>query len=241
MELTDEVVGPFMRAGADALDFNAPMSAHRAHAIIDATVAPGARSVVDLGCGRGTLLRMLSSRHPTVRAVGVDSEPGVIAAASALAASEGLSDRLSYELGDAADWRGDVDAAICIGASHAFGEPSSMFSHLASLVPSGSAIVGDGIWEASPDPWCIETFGELPSGLGTLVDRAVDAGWVVDDADVSTLAEWDGFETGWTTGVRAVGTPEALAFAEQRTADYDRYRGVLGFGWLYLCQRRDGC
>ena len=229
-----------MRAGADALAFNAPMSADRAQAIVAATVSPGARSVVDLGCGRGTLLRMLSSRHPTVRAVGVDSEPGVIAAAGALAASEGLSDRLSYELGDAADWQGDVDAVICIGASHAFGASQSMFSHLASLVPSGSAIVGDGIWEGSPGLWCTEVFGELPRGLGALVDHAVDAGWVVDHADVSTLAEWDGFETGWTTGVRAVGTPEALAFAEQRIADYDRYRGVLGFGWLHLHQRRDG-
>lgn len=100
MELTDDVVRPLMRAGADALAFNSPMSADRAADIVERILAGGGCSVVDLGCGRGTLVRMLCSRAGTITAVGVDSDADVVAAASEVAAVEGLSDRLRYEVGD---------------------------------------------------------------------------------------------------------------------------------------------
>ena len=77
-------------------------------------------------------------------------------------------------------------------------------------------------------------FGDLPAGPDVLAELAATAGWTVVEHGHSSLEEWDDFELGWIAGVRSLGTPEAMAFADQRLRDYRSYRGVLGFGWLYL-------
>jgi hypothetical protein len=77
-------------------------------------------------------------------------------------------------------------------------------------------------------------FGDVPNGIDDLVVLARRHGWQVENAEVSTLEEWDHFEGEWCRGVRSVGTAQALRFADERTDEYQRYRGVLGFGWLHL-------
>lgn len=222
-------------AGAAALRFNAPLGDGRAVELIKALRRRSARSVVDLGCGRGELARLIANEWERATVVGVDVDEKAIDGARRQAAVAGLDDRVRFAVEDAAAWSGPVDAAICIGASHAFGGPAELFARLANVVPGGMALVGDGVWETEPDGWCLDTFGELPQGPDGLASMAEAAGWTVLDAALSTRDEWDAFEGAWIAGVRSVGTPAAHAFADERTRQYyDRYRGVLGFCWLVL-------
>jgi hypothetical protein len=166
--------------------------------------------------------------------VGVDNDQETVTRAIELTQQAGLAGQVSFEVADAAAWNGSVDAVICVGASHAFGGPAGMLERLGSLLPSGVALVGDGVWQSDPTPWCLETFGEHPAGLSGLTSIAEDAGWSVVNASLASLEEWDAFEHGWIDGVRAVGSPEANEFADFRAEEYRKYRGVLGFGWLVL-------
>ena len=223
-----------MAAGAGAIRFNSPLSDDRAESLVASLAERDVRSVVDLGCGRGALALLTGERLPNATIEGVDSDSVAITHAQELADTAGLGDRVRFTAADAATWSGTVDAALCIGASHIFGDAAAMFARLAERVPNGVAIVGDGVWQGSPDPWCLETFGDMPDGVDGLAAMAATAGWTVDSSDLSTLDEWDAFELGWVDGVRAVGSPTADGFATKRAAEYQNYRSVLGFAWLRL-------
>lgn len=239
MDLPSDVRAVLFDAGSEAVAFNAPLSSERAERLVDRLGAvTGERPVVaDLGCGWGAMSRLVASRLTGATVVGVDLDESSIGRARARAEEASLGDRVRFEVADAADWDGPGDpleAVLCVAASHAFGGTAAMFSRLAELVPTGAAMVGDGLWQSPPDDWCREAFGEPPTGLDGLVAEAERAGWTIVDADTSTLDEWDEFEGAWIDGVRSVGTPVARAFADERAADRDRYRSVLGFGWLVL-------
>lgn len=225
-------------AGASAVEVNAPMGRRRMDHLADLVADVSPVQVVDLGCGAGAFVRQVALAVPEARCTGVDLDPVVIDRARRLTSRAGLEGRVGFIVADAAEWGTTVDGVLCVGASHAWGGSAPMLQALRSVTaPGGIAVVGDGFWAQEPDQWCRETFGSLPS-LDGLVAMAGEAGWRVAETDRSTLAEWDHFETTWTGGVTAMGTPEAIAFAEGRAAGYARYRGVLGFAWLVL--RPDG-
>ena len=229
-ELLDEL----KKAGSDALLFNAPLSLQRAQASIGFVGSCESKFAVDYGCGIGSYIRLLLETLPSARGLGLDLDTEAIDRARFSSVSGGLSSRLSFEVGDAAKYRGPVDASICIGSSHVFGDANTMFQVLRKIQPSGVAVVGNGVWTKTPDDWCLSTFGEMPSGADELGACAEQNGWKVIDVSESSLDEWDEFESSWNRGVRDVGTGLALSFAAQRAAEYQLYRGTLGFGWLYL-------
>lgn len=240
MDLSEDTLDALFAAGGAAVAFNAPLGGARADGFCHRLPELSARSLVDLGCGRGELARRFAGRLADLSVLGIDNNRQLVREANRLAAEAGLDSRVRFEEGDAATWTPppgetpSIDGVVCIGASHVFGGSSEMFQRLADLIPNGVAIVGDGVWDSAPDTWCQETFGDMPAGLDALVAVAEGAGWTVVDRARSTLAEWDEFELGWIGGVRAVGTNEAEVFADARQAEYERYRGVLGFGWLVL-------
>jgi len=222
-------------AGARGLRFNAPLSDERAEDLVEHLMRAERRSIVDLGCGRGELVRLTAATLQSATVVGVDTDEVSIEAARQLAADSVGADRIRFEVADAATWSGAVDGAVCVGASHAFGGPVAMFARLAELTPSGWAVVGDGVWESAPSQWCLDVLGEQPVGLNGLTELAEAAGWTVVESDLSSRSEWDSFEGRWSDGVRSVGSDAALALANEREAEYRRhYRGVLGFAWLVL-------
>ncbi|HEV7205181.1 MAG TPA: trans-aconitate 2-methyltransferase [Jatrophihabitans sp.] len=71
--------------------------------------ADAPRRVVDLGCGPGALTAGLVPRWPDATVEGVDSSEEMIAAAAALA-----TDRLSFRLGDVADFAVPADADVVL-------------------------------------------------------------------------------------------------------------------------------
>jgi trans-aconitate 2-methyltransferase len=81
--------------------------------------------VLDLGCGSGELTATLSSRWPDAEVRGVDSSAEMISAAQALLtpesaagqgtpAADGLGNRLSFTLADAAAWQPDQPADVIV-------------------------------------------------------------------------------------------------------------------------------
>lgn len=222
-------------AGAAAVDVNAPMGADRVAEIAAWIAADDPGVVLDLGCGRGALaVAVAGASGPATQVTGIDIDPEAIAAGRERAAAEGVEDRCTFVEGDAAAETGPADATVCIASSHIFGGAQRTLDRMLDLTrPGGMAVLGDGVWATTPDSWCRETFGDLPT-RDDLVAMAAQIGWDVEDVDGSTVQEWDDFESGWTAGVEAVGTAEARSFAAQRRDEYAHYRGVLGFAWLLL-------
>jgi trans-aconitate 2-methyltransferase len=67
------------------------------------------RRVIDLGCGPGSLTALLAERWPTAAVEGIDSSPEMIDRAAPLS-----TDRLSFRVGDVADWSPPADADVVI-------------------------------------------------------------------------------------------------------------------------------
>ena len=75
-----------------------------------ARVTPRApRTVVDLGCGPGPLTAGLADRWPDAQVTGVDSSPAMIEAAGPYAGP-----RVSFVLGDLADWRPEQPVDVVV-------------------------------------------------------------------------------------------------------------------------------
>lgn len=91
-------------------------------------VAPN--RIVDLGCGPGSLTAALTQRWPHARVEGVDSSSDMISSAGALA-----TDRLSFRLGDVADWNGDADVVISNAALQWLPQHRSLISTWARALP----------------------------------------------------------------------------------------------------------
>lgn len=75
--------------------------------LADQIAIPDARSVLDLGCGSGTLTATLLSRIPHAAILGIDSSPEMLSAAR-----QHQTDRLRFELGDQTNFDGTFDLII---------------------------------------------------------------------------------------------------------------------------------
>src|SRR6185369_13610159 len=83
----------------------------RARPFFDLTARVGAvepRTVVDLGCGPGTLTATLAQRWPQARVVGLDSSPEMLEAAGRL---ETIA---TFELADINDWVPSSDVNVVV-------------------------------------------------------------------------------------------------------------------------------
>jgi SAM-dependent methyltransferase len=103
--------------------------------------------VVDLGCGNGWYLRALARRGGRVRGVGIDGFAENVAQAAALAAAEGLSDRLSFREGDLHGFTIDTPAdviALNRALHHVWERDPGFLRGLADRLAPGGAIV---VWE----------------------------------------------------------------------------------------------
>lgn len=77
--------------------------------LLDRVGADAPRTVVDLGCGPGTLTAGLADRWPTAHVTGVDSSPEMIEAAR-----EHAGPRVSFVLGDLDSWRAEQPVDVVL-------------------------------------------------------------------------------------------------------------------------------
>lgn len=107
---------------------------------------------VDLGCGNGWYLRALLGKCGQLRGLGLDGFAENVRQASALAAAEGLGERLQFAEGDIHQFRLPEPAdliAMNRALHHVWEERGELFARLQEELQPGGAVV---IWEpAWPD------------------------------------------------------------------------------------------
>ena len=155
--------------------------AHRDHAICnpissektDRVLAlldlpPGAR-VLDVGCGKAEMLMRLIERYGC-SAVGVDTNAEFLAEARARAFDRGVAGQLELIEGEIAAQKLEkesFDSALCVGATHAYGDLASTLAALRELVkPGGKLLVGEGFWMQKPDAAYLKALGAKAKDYG---------------------------------------------------------------------------
>ncbi|GIF46217.1 SAM-dependent methyltransferase [Asanoa ferruginea] len=231
------------------LDFNGPLSAARADRLALSLAGRGPATVLDLGCGWGELLLRVLTAAADATGVGVDSHAPDLVRARANAAARGLSDRVTFIDGPAADHATGADLILNIGAYQAFGDISAALSVLRGLVnPGGRLLFAAEFWEQPPPPerlarmWPGITAADCDD-LPGLVDRVVAAGFRPLRIETVTRGEWEEFESGLAADAEEwlLANPDHEAAAELRSKlDNQRaiwlrgHRDLMGFAYLTL-------
>lgn len=196
-----ELTAPRPGTGA-RLEINSPLSRESIDRLLAAATAHDPRTIIDHGCGWGTVLLRAAALAPDARGRGLDIHGPDIDRARRAAEDLGLADRVSFEVGSSADDDATADLVLSIGAFHAFGTPAQALDALAArLAPGGRLLFGIEYWRTPPTT---EELGHMWEGasledcadLPALVDLLLDAGWRVLDLHDSTVGEFDAFEIG---------------------------------------------
>jgi SAM-dependent methyltransferase len=189
--------GDWSRLAHAGLEVMNPLPAAKLDELLDVLELPAGARVVDLGCGKGDLLRRIAARGP-IDGVGVDSSEALVAEARAAAAPG-----VRFEVGDltafAADEPFDLAAAVGAGAG---GGPVELLARLAGLVrPGARVLLGDGYWRRPPGAVYLDALGatadELPN-LAGLVAAAEAIGLVSLYAVTTSVEEFDRYEWRWS-------------------------------------------
>ena len=104
--------------------------------------APRAR-VLDLGCGIGTSSTAIARAYPHVEVVGIDLDHASVLEARAAAREAGLSERVTFHLGDAADEQiqGGFDLVTIFEALHDMGDPAGALRTARRLLADGGSVL----------------------------------------------------------------------------------------------------
>lgn len=175
----------------------------------------------------------------------VERAPEFVAAARERVAAAGLSDRIEIVESDAESFElGRYDAALCIGASFAYGGLVPTLERLKVAAPL--VAVGEPYWRRWPLPSEFQPAEEDDAylALAETVERFESTGVRVVTLIASSEDDWDNYETlRWRTldeWLRAnPGHEQAEEFRARGAATRDRYlrweRELLGWA-IFVCR-----
>jgi ubiquinone/menaquinone biosynthesis C-methylase UbiE len=117
--------------------------------------------VADVGCGYGRSTIELAKAFPASSFVGIDFHDHSIAKAREAARTEGVTNRVSFEVADARSFPGEAyDLALFCDSFHDMGDPVAVARHVRQvLAPGGQMVtldpksVGDSLAENLADPF----------------------------------------------------------------------------------------
>lgn len=160
-------------------------------------LGPGAR-VLDIASGRGGPAILLAA-ETGCSVHGVEISPDFHAVALERAEAAGVSERVTFELGDAAVATLDpesYDAALCLGASFVFGGLVPTLDALAPAVrPDGHVVVGEPYWRRLPLPEDYDDRGDPWTTLADTVLMFETTGLPLVSVIASSEDDWDRYET----------------------------------------------
>ena len=106
---------------------------------IDDRLRNGGR-VADIGCGHGASTLIMARAFPKASFVGYDVHPESIARANALAAAEGLSNRVRFEVASSTEFGGGpYDLVTSFDCLHDMGDPAGCAKHVWTRLASGGS------------------------------------------------------------------------------------------------------
>ena len=111
---------------------------------LESRLANGAR-VLDIGCGVGWSSVSMAQAYPGATVLGVDLDPGSIAAAEQVAEAEGVTDRVTFQVRDVATLSGaGYDLATMFEMLHDLARPvEALRVAREALAPGGVVLVAD--------------------------------------------------------------------------------------------------
>ena len=204
--------------------------------------------VLDIASGKGGPALLLAETFGC-RLTCVERAPEFVAAARERTAAAGLDDRIEIVEADAAAYEpARYDAALCLGASFAYGGLVPTLERLRDAAPL--LAVGEPYWRewplpAAPDQNEEERLAEeefLP--LPETVERAESAGVRVVSLIASSQDDWDRYESlHWLALDEWLAAnpdhPQADEFRARGVAHRDRYlaRERAALGWaIFVCR-----
>ncbi|MGO8055053.1 class I SAM-dependent methyltransferase [Rhizobium leguminosarum] len=118
-------------------------------------------TVADVGCGHGLSTILMAHAFPNSRFIGYDFHADSIAAATAHARADGLTN-VCFEIGRAQDFDGrDFDLITCFDCLHDMGDPKSAAAHIRKALNEG------GTWMVV-EPMAADTLEENINPVGRL-------------------------------------------------------------------------
>jgi 2-polyprenyl-3-methyl-5-hydroxy-6-metoxy-1,4-benzoquinol methylase len=158
--------------------------------------------VADVACGTGWSSIWIARHFPGATVDGIDVDPGSIWRATATAAEEGVGDRVTFRLADAANAEGEggYDLVTIFEALHDMSRPAEVLAAARRLLaPGGAVLVGDErvgeAFEAPSDQdrmfYAYSVLACLPNGRYD--QPSVGTGTVIRPAAVEALAREAGF------------------------------------------------
>jgi cyclopropane fatty-acyl-phospholipid synthase-like methyltransferase len=206
--------------------------------------------VLDIASGRGGPALVLAEAFGcSIR--GVEIAPEFHAVAVERAAAAGLSERLTFELGDGAAATYEpvaYDAALCLGASFVWGSLADTVEALAPAVrPGGHVVVGEPYWRRLPLPEDYEERRDPWTTLEGTVTIFETSGLPVVSVIASSDDDWDRYETlrwqaveAWLADNREdPDAQEVRAWHERHKRIYLRHGREL-VGWAIFVGRKPG-
>jgi SAM-dependent methyltransferase len=166
---------------------------------VGARIGLGAESrVLDIASGRGGPALFLASEFGCA-IEGIEISPDFHAVAVERIAAAGLSEQVSFRVGDASQEElpaETYDAAFCLGASFIWGGLAGTLDVLEPTVRAGGhVVVGEPYWRRLPLPDDYEERGLPFTTLEGTVEIFESGGLVVTALVVSSDDDWDRYET----------------------------------------------
>jgi SAM-dependent methyltransferase len=202
--------------------------------------------VLDVASGKGGPALLLAQEFGC-RLTCVEQAPEFVAAARDRVAAAGLADRIELVEADAASFEdGRYDAALCLGATFAYGGLVPALERLSGAAPL--VAVGEPYWRRWPLPHGAEPAGRVAEDewlpLRETIERAESTGVRVVSLIASSEDDWDRYESlRWHALDTWLETnpehPEADEFRARGAANRDRYlrweRDCLGWA-IFVCR-----
>ena len=184
-------------------------------------------AVLDVACGTAGPARILA-REFGCRVHGVDVSTTFIEAAQQRIAAANLADRISVEVGDAANVSfesGSYDVVLCLGAAFVWGHIGDAAAALNPAVARGGGIaVGEPFWR---HPGRAEReFVDLPNTVARLESAGVDLTGII----AASEDDWDRYKSlQWRAAVETGGDEVMKTHLERRDDYLSGRRAELGW------------
>jgi SAM-dependent methyltransferase len=200
---------------------------------------------LDLACGQGEMLCRWAQKYG-IGGTGVDISAAFLAMARQRAAGLGVSNRIEFVQGDAAQYRVEpvYDVVSCIGATWIGGNTTGTLALMKPALKDprrGLLLVGELFWRDEPNEAARQAMGLEPDycpTLDELLDRFDTAGVELVEMVAANTDDWDHYQTPrWWAGRRWLeehpDDPDADAFRqwlEDGKREYLVYERRY-FGW----------